>query len=573
MTQYFDKTAFLNAPDLYGKLECEHPVKVYNKYLGKSMYVGCRKCRACGMKRASRISKLVEQEVKNNKYSIFFTLTYRNDNIPKWSVSPLNLSEYEEPCISVVSQFDGKFLDVPASWYVPEIRYKHNGVMCHVSNVFASVSVRDVQLFIKRLRSNLHYIFKNTNVNDKIRYFVAAEYGPKSFRPHYHGIIFTNEKEVADLLTTNRSSKQGGKLVSDNLLYQSWKKCDFARIKPSLCTDGKAARYVSDYICGVAKLPPILQTKFTRPFYLCSRKPFIGFNKEMEKEVFGRFMSGVVAVPQRDERTNEKCYFPLPLSFLVHFFPLPSGNGSTNDCTKLALYEKYQQGRYSKQSAWNYINEKGTLIDNSPLGRHHETDAYNYQDKRFADAVKYWCSTSHEYYEFDVYGYRTGRLLSAHLTPQRYILLQTVVYGALVNFNNVRGFAIQAQLTAPPYPLVTSEFVNLCNKYGIACYNAQHYFFYSKDLALLPPSVDSREQLLQMLPWFESLGEYAFFDFYYDLPLNLPYNVHQFVLREDFWRYVVWDNPYIKKQSDNLEVAYFKKYIYKNHLSNFNENF
>lgn len=49
----------------------------------------------------------------------------------------------------------------------------------------ASVSVRDWQLFMKRLRED-----QRTKGVENIRFFVGAEYGPKTFRPHYHAIIF-----------------------------------------------------------------------------------------------------------------------------------------------------------------------------------------------------------------------------------------------------------------------------------------------------------------------------------------------------------------------------------------------
>lgn len=44
-----------------------------------------------------------------------------------------------------------------------------------------SVSVNDCQLFLKRLRS---YLYK------PIKYYLTSEYGPQTFRPHYHAIFF-----------------------------------------------------------------------------------------------------------------------------------------------------------------------------------------------------------------------------------------------------------------------------------------------------------------------------------------------------------------------------------------------
>lgn len=45
-----------------------------------------------------------------------------------------------------------------------------------------TLSVRDVQLFFKRLRKKF--------TGRRIRYYLCGEYGPKTFRPHYHAIIY-----------------------------------------------------------------------------------------------------------------------------------------------------------------------------------------------------------------------------------------------------------------------------------------------------------------------------------------------------------------------------------------------
>lgn len=47
-----------------------------------------------------------------------------------------------------------------------------------------SVSLRDVQLFLKRLREQVR------DVSPRLRYFLAAEYGDARGRPHYHAVLF-----------------------------------------------------------------------------------------------------------------------------------------------------------------------------------------------------------------------------------------------------------------------------------------------------------------------------------------------------------------------------------------------
>lgn len=52
---------------------------------------------------------------------------------------------------------------------------------------YMSVSKGDIQLFFKRLRKSLP--------NVQVIYFLAAEYGPQTFRPHYHCILFNAPAE------------------------------------------------------------------------------------------------------------------------------------------------------------------------------------------------------------------------------------------------------------------------------------------------------------------------------------------------------------------------------------------
>jgi hypothetical protein len=48
---------------------------------------------------------------------------------------------------------------------------------------YMNLDKRDLQLFFKRLR-------KRHGKNSKIRYYACGEYGSKTFRPHYHIILF-----------------------------------------------------------------------------------------------------------------------------------------------------------------------------------------------------------------------------------------------------------------------------------------------------------------------------------------------------------------------------------------------
>lgn len=77
------------------------------------------------------------------------------------------------------------------------IHYSKDGV--------ASVSKRDAQLFIKRLRKNYPYY---------LRYYLVGEYGTKTMRPHYHIILFNFH--YCDYRFIEEAWKYGNVLVSES---------------------------------------------------------------------------------------------------------------------------------------------------------------------------------------------------------------------------------------------------------------------------------------------------------------------------------------------------------------------
>lgn len=90
----------------------------------------CGRCMPCRIKKRRLWAARLMLESRLHKSSIFATLTYNKDNLPS----------------------DG------------------------------NVSVREAQLFIKRLRKQ--------SEGNRLRYFIVGEYGDESWRPHYHAVLF-----------------------------------------------------------------------------------------------------------------------------------------------------------------------------------------------------------------------------------------------------------------------------------------------------------------------------------------------------------------------------------------------
>lgn len=149
-------------------LDCVRPVKIFvdcpDVREGKvQLRVPCGRCVACRMRRAREWSLRLECESKYYDDICFTTLTYDELNIP-YNIYQLD-GEDEEFISDVVR---GKELDCFSS--ISEDTY-----------FFPTLSARDLQLFIKRLRKRLDY---------PIKYYAVGEYGTKRQRPHYHLMFF-----------------------------------------------------------------------------------------------------------------------------------------------------------------------------------------------------------------------------------------------------------------------------------------------------------------------------------------------------------------------------------------------
>lgn len=152
---------------------------------------------------------------------------------------------------------------------------------CFVTLTFAdehlptdmSVDIRDVQLFMKRLRKRLGH--------DRVRYFACGEYGDRFQRPHYHVILFGYSP--ADLVPWRKTGS--GFVVSRSAeLERVW---PFGHVEVGTVTHqsaGYVARYVIKKATGEAVADSLTRIHPTtlfpwqvRPeFIVMSRRPGIG---------------------------------------------------------------------------------------------------------------------------------------------------------------------------------------------------------------------------------------------------------------------------------------------------------
>jgi len=250
----------------YPFTKCFHPRRIINKYTGDEIEVSCGICKACLLNRARKMTLLCQCEEEEHKYCMFVTLTYADKFLPK--AKPV-YEKYSDTyrlisCCDRLKEKDCLLGVDECSKYRSGRHYMSTLLAkCKLGGCIGYVSMRDVQNFMKRLRQNL-----KKYTNEKIRYYAVSEYGPKTFRPHYHFMLFYDKPETQAYMST--------------ALCQSWK---FGRIDYSL-SRGKCASYVARYVNSNSFIPPIFGCRSCKPFSVHSRYFAVGFYKSKKKEIY-----------------------------------------------------------------------------------------------------------------------------------------------------------------------------------------------------------------------------------------------------------------------------------------------
>lgn len=274
-------------PDLLKAADhCQHRSFITNRYTGARIAVDCGQCDYCIHKRAQKASMRVKTAGSAFKYSYFVTLTYDNAHIPLMKCEVLH-SEYEDALSISGDKVFGyeRHSYIPVSNYQPEdssslrhifftqvqgtvpfdrgikeyVPVKDNWFLSMdairsfiqktqsvynsvypaaeqhgLGNLIPFLNYVDIQNYIKRLRKHLKTALGSY---ETLHFYAVGEYGPVHFRPHYHILLFTNSKEVSEVLRQCHD--------------KSWKlgRSDFQVAR------GGASSYVASYVNSLSSAP------------------------------------------------------------------------------------------------------------------------------------------------------------------------------------------------------------------------------------------------------------------------------------------------------------------------------
>lgn len=163
-------------------MKCFTPIQISGP---PKRIVPCNRCYACLYNRRQEWYCRIKEELKNGVGGYFVTLTYSSKYLPKTQ--------------------DG----------------------------LSYVSKKDCQLFIKRLRKV---------IKSPIKYYLSSEYGPNTYRPHYHAIFLTDYDEISfTKAVANAWSKQ---LKNDDNTFSDDRE-SFGFIEVDTVNDNRIG-----YVCG-----------------------------------------------------------------------------------------------------------------------------------------------------------------------------------------------------------------------------------------------------------------------------------------------------------------------------------
>lgn len=203
------------------------PVSFSSPVVTDFVEIPCGRCIGCRLEYSRQWAERLMLENSLHDSSFFVTLTYDNEHLP-----------------------ENYFGDPVTGFPIPN----------------STLVKRDIQLFFKRLRKAIE--------PEKIRFYLCGEYGDKTFRPHYHAIIFGLHLPESDLSFYKRSS-HGDIYYNSSLLSRVWANGFVVVTKVTWETCAYVSRYVTKKFTGP---DATFYDNFNvvPPFALMSRKPGIG---------------------------------------------------------------------------------------------------------------------------------------------------------------------------------------------------------------------------------------------------------------------------------------------------------
>lgn len=187
-------------------MACYHPIHAHQAKPGAqptfpksgpyNIKLPCNRCIGCRLDRSKQWAIRLMHEAQFHERNSFLTLTYADDYLPSRRTS------WEPPVPLPLPKEQAPRTESSPHAYETHARAE-------------SLSKRDAQLFMKRLRDRL----TNKDGSARVKYYLVGEYGDTNGRPHYHAALFG--EDFTDDRYQWRTSGQNV-LYRSSLLEKAW---------------------------------------------------------------------------------------------------------------------------------------------------------------------------------------------------------------------------------------------------------------------------------------------------------------------------------------------------------------
>lgn len=298
---------------------CENPRLIINPQTGEKVRVRCGKCNQCKNAKSKNWVNRLTAEADNNAFAFMVNLTYDDLHLPRLvrGSEGLVFANRDLPLCIPYDEIDNLFSDLPEEQKAKEYQYLNDRLSHRLG--LPCICIDDLQKFNKRLNKYIHDHFTSKYAN--FRFFLCGEYGPATYRIHYHGIYYLNDREVAFHFPEIVSACwQNG----DSPVAHIYSKGGFS--------------YVAQYVNMLTHLPKVYEISALRPRYTFSKLPAIGSPKLLASEIREVHDRKPVKRTVWDPQASRYSDVPVNSAFKSRFFPKCSGYSSRPFAERAALY-------------------------------------------------------------------------------------------------------------------------------------------------------------------------------------------------------------------------------------------
>lgn len=240
---------------------CLHPVRVFNESLGTTLCVPCGHCDACLVNKGHGRAERVDDCFLRYPFRYLVTLTFSDENLPL-AVKIVDDDGHVHLQSSVDVDYKQRPLDLDLSFFSEEdMEFVDTQV-----NKFGGVPVLSrsiVKLFKKRLRK---FIFQEIQSYEEIYIYSVGEYGPETFRPHYHLLFGFKSARINSVFEkcVNKAWSPRSSVLHRNL--EGKQERSYGHVDVRRVYDQGGASYCAQYLSCVTHLPLVYRRGVFKPF-------------------------------------------------------------------------------------------------------------------------------------------------------------------------------------------------------------------------------------------------------------------------------------------------------------------